>query len=121
MPTTNMKTPMSGALLLKGEAEASSTGKMHVDSCPRCGKPGSMVKYYKRVGGHLYGPYLRVQHYTSKSPSGTTRARKCSVSLKKLTPSEGDRILRLLRREKAGAYDDLLSKQPTDVRRNKPR
>ena len=69
---------------------------MHIDSCPKCGSPGYLIKTHRRIGGKIYGPYLVVQHYVSKSKEGTTRVRPCFISLKKLHPNEKTRIGRLL-------------------------
>ena len=73
---------------------------MHIDSCPRCGAPGYMVKKYRKLAGRRYGPYLEVQHYASKSPRGTTRVKSCFISLKRLHSSQKTRIFRLLAAEK---------------------
>jgi len=70
---------------------------MHIDNCPKCGRPGYLIK--KFVKG--YGPYPIVQDYKCKSEKGTTRVRQCFISLKKLHPSEEDRINKLLAHEKA--------------------
>ena len=63
---------------------------MHVDECPRCGKPGYATVYYTRCGkqgcrcvrGYLHGPYLVVRHYTGydrEDPKHTRRTRKCYI------------------------------------------
>ena len=72
---------------------------MHIDHCPKCGRPGYLVK--KFVKGH--GPYPIVQHYDRKSEKGTTRVRQCFISLKKLYPQERERIDRMLARERRRA------------------
>jgi len=83
--------------LLHSLKEQMTSFSMHIDSCPRCGAPGYVVR--KFVKGH--GPYPIVQHYDHKSEKGTTRVRQCFISLKKLHPSEEDRINKLLAPEKA--------------------
>jgi len=72
---------------------------MHVDRCPKCGKPGYLIRTFRRIGGQRYGPYPTVQHYNSKSKRGT-RVNPCYLSLKKLHPADEARIIRLLEREK---------------------
>ena len=70
---------------------------MHVDNCPKCGRPGYLIKTFRRIEGQPYGPYPTVRHYVSK-----TRVKQCYLSLKKLHPADEARIIRLLlEREKA--------------------
>ena len=63
---------------------------MHVDECPRCGKPGYATVYYTRCGkqgcrcvrGHLHGPYLMVRHYAGydrEDPKHGRRTRRCYI------------------------------------------
>jgi hypothetical protein len=74
---------------------------MHIGSCPKCGSSGYIIKTYRKIRGKVYGPYLVVQHYVSKSEKGTTRVRPCFISLKKLHSNEKARIGRLLARRES--------------------
>jgi len=65
-----------------------------------------MIKTYRKIEAKVYGPYLVVQHYVSKSKKGTTRVRPCFISLKKLHP-EKTRIGTLLARKEE---NELLSR-----------
>ena len=73
---------------------------MHVESCPKCGAPGWLVRDYQEIGGKLYGPYPVVNHYVAKR-DGYSANRRCFISLKKLNPSEGAHISNLLAQEES--------------------
>jgi hypothetical protein len=93
---------------MKGSLKAQlSSVIMHIDSCPKCGSPGYMIKTYRKIEAKVYGPYLVVQHYVSKSKKGTTKVRPCFISLKKLHPEEKTRVGTLLAREEE---NELLSR-----------
>jgi len=83
---------------------------MHIDHCPKCGRPGYLVRKFRLMHGKRYGPYPTVQHYDSKSAQGTTKVKLCFISLKKLYPSEEARISRLLAQEKAREKEALLKR-----------
>jgi len=79
---------------------------MHIDKCPKCGQPGHLTKKPRRILGRLYGPYLAVEHYAGKTPTGSTRLRQCHISISKLklAGDEMARIRRLLAKEGASVY-----------------
>ena len=85
---------------------------VHIDRCPRCGRPGFAYVKLVRCGkencrcarGRLHGPYLVVKHYTGYDrvrDQGITRT--CHIGRRKeLTLGERRRIAMLLKKYEGG-------------------
>jgi hypothetical protein len=80
---------------------------LHIDRCPKCGKPGYLyIKFIKcgKLGckcasGRLHGPYVMVRHYVGYIHEKDRRKVKaCYISLKRLKKNEKKRIMDLLKK-----------------------